>query len=355
MKEEAMGNAGVPTPWVDEADAVFKGGGVKGLALAGALAGCAEHPTKPIRQWKNVAGASAGAIIASYLAIGKDAKDMLAAIADIPYPKLQDFPYGQKLLGIAELIAGAHGLAKGDAFLEWFDKELGGATFAGLADGQGDFRLRMIAVDTTMHRLLVLPKDLADYREPGSTTNIDPATFSIAHAARMSMSIPYFFEPVRLVHVDPDSGTTTDCEIVDGGTLSNFPVWLFDVDPRITGRPPVRPTIGFNLTGGHGVGGGIHSVVAHLPWAVRFGVSIFDTAEEAWDARFASHSTRTRTISVDADGVGTTDFELTEQKRELLIQNGREAATKFLDAFDLDAYKNTFHASVEPSDVVAPR
>jgi NTE family protein len=341
-----MSDGDRPPAWVDEADAVFRGGGVKGLALAGALAGCAEHPTKPIRRWKSVAGASAGAIIAGYLATGKDATQMLKAIGDIPYPQLQDFPHGQKLLGIAELIAGSHGMAKGDAFLEWFDRELGGATFENLGDGEGDFRLRMIAVDTTRHRLLVLPSDLADYREPGAAANIDPARFSVAQAARMSMSIPYFFEPVKLVHVDPETKATTDCEIVDGGTLSNFPVWLFDVDPRTAGRPPARPTIGFTLEGGHGVGGGIRSVVAHMPWAVRFGVSIFDTAEEAWDERFVSHSTRTRTISVDADGVGTTDFTLSQAQRDLLIANGRRAATEFLDKFDLAAYENTYHVGV---------
>jgi hypothetical protein len=35
--------------WIEEADGVFRGGGVKGLGLAGALLGFAEHPTKPQR------------------------------------------------------------------------------------------------------------------------------------------------------------------------------------------------------------------------------------------------------------------------------------------------------------------
>lgn len=52
---------------------MFRGGGVKGIALAGALEGLADHPTKPVRRWVNVAGASAGAIIACYLALGKTA------------------------------------------------------------------------------------------------------------------------------------------------------------------------------------------------------------------------------------------------------------------------------------------
>ena len=63
--------------WIEEADGVFRGGGVKGLGLAGALLGFAEHPTKPVKKWVNVAGASAGAIIACYLATGHDAKEMV--------------------------------------------------------------------------------------------------------------------------------------------------------------------------------------------------------------------------------------------------------------------------------------
>lgn len=46
-----------------EANGVFRGGGVKGLGLAGALLGFAEHSEKPVTKWVNVAGASAGAII----------------------------------------------------------------------------------------------------------------------------------------------------------------------------------------------------------------------------------------------------------------------------------------------------
>src|SRR5205814_10118972 len=99
--------------------------------------------------------------------------------------------------------------------------------------GAPGWRLKLIAVDVTKRRLLVLPDDLVFYREPGSPTMIDRDHFKISRAARMSMSIPYFFDPIRLE--DSDGGTSL---IVDGGTLSNFPVWLFDVDPAVTGRPP---------------------------------------------------------------------------------------------------------------------
>ena len=168
---------------------------------------------------------------------------------------------------------------------------------------------------------------------------VDPDSFKVARAARMSMSIPYFFDPIQLEDQD---GTT--CYIVDGGTLSNFPVWLFDVDPSVTGRSPSRPTFGFTLEHGRGLGGGLSALQHVEPWAVRFGFDIFHTAQEAWDTRFVSHSTRVRTVTVDAADVSTTEFNLSKEKQDLLIANGRAAAKAFLDQFELDDYMNTFHA-----------
>jgi NTE family protein len=335
--------------WIDEADAVFRGGGVKGLALAGALCGFAEHPTKPVHTWKNVAGASAGAIIACYLATGHDAEEMLELMQKTSFGQFADFPGGNKELGIARLIA-EHGMAPGKAFESWFDDVLGGATFAEVRQAQKegqpeDWRLKLIAVDVTGGHLLVLPGDLQNYRDPATGKQIDPDEFRIAQAARMSMSIPYFFDPVEL---QDEQGRT--CLIVDGGTLSNFPVWLWDVDPKVTGRDPTRPTFGFTLSGGHGFGppGFVTKVT---PWHLRFGFDIFHTAESAWDERFVSHSTRVRTLAVDADDVGTTDFNLTQEKQELLVHNGREAAKAFLDSFSLEEYENTYHAGLAQNPV----
>ncbi len=334
--------------WIDEADAVFRGGGVKGLALAGALCGFADHPTKPVHTWKNVAGASAGAIIACYLATGHDAHEMLALMKKTNFGQFADFPLHSKLLGIGRLVL-RHGMAPGNAFERWFDGVLGGATFAAVRKppqngGAESWSLKLIACDVTSRRLLVLPDDLPTYRDPKTGKQIEPSDFRISRAARMSMSIPYFFQPVELLDEQKRR-----CTIVDGGTLSNFPVWLFDVDPAVTGRPPSRPTFGFTLKGGKGLGGP-EGLVKLAPWGIRFAFDIFHTAQEAWDARFVSHSTRVRTLAVDAADVGTTEFNLSPQRQELLIHNGEEAAKAFLDQFSLEDYENTFHAKLaEPA------
>jgi NTE family protein len=376
--------------WIEEADGVFRGGGVKGLGLAGALLGFAQHPEKPITKWVNVAGASAGAIIACYLAAGHDAEDMVDLMKRTKFGSFQDFPWPGKVFGGGRNFVRRHGLARGEAFRRWFADELEHKTFASTktADGK-EYRLKLIAVDASNRALLVLPDDLARYKVRGEAKAIDPDSFEIADAARMSMSIPYFFEPVTLVRdrvFVEDVGDTIGlpskmpvdrltvehenarCEqvghkpmtfreltpkeelqqlsvIIDGGTLSNFPVWLFDVESP--DKPLTRPTFGFTLTGGRGVGGGIDKVVRMQPWPVRFGVDIFHTSQEAWDARFVSHSTRVRTIAVDAGTVGTTQFNLSPADQQMLIDNGRKAATQFLDRFTLADYENTYHRKLD--------
>ena len=117
---------------------------------------------------------------------------------------------------------------------------------------------------------------------------------------------------------------------------------------------PTRPTFGFTLTGGKGFGGGLAAAQRLLPWPLRFGFDIFHTAQEAWDTRFVSHSTRVRTIAVDAGDVGTTEFDLSREKQEMLVANGVRAATAFLDQFDLDTYMNTFHQTFAPDPEPVP-
>jgi len=226
-----------------------------------------------------------------------------------------------------------HGLAHGEAFHRWFDEMIEGQTF-------GDVKkrgktLKMIAADITQKQLLVLPDDLPQYLDPKTKAPIVPDDFKVADAVRMSMSIPFFFQPVELVHVQ--SGTTST--IVDGGMLSNFPVWLFDVEDR----DPKRPTFGFRLYGGKSMTpGGLHALVQRVAWPVAFGWDMFQTTMEAWDKRFMSHSTSVRTCAISAEGIGTVDFGLSDADQTTLLDSGKRAASDFLSTFDVDDYFNTY-------------
>lgn len=202
------------------------------------------------------------------------------------------------------------------------------------------YRLRMIATDISRKEMLVLPDDIANYRNPQSGQPFDPDAFKIADAVRMSMSIPYFFQPIILTH----HATGEPSTIVDGGVLSNFPVWIFDTDTTT----PVRPTFGFHLVGGGGVGGSLNGVIHDLGWAVQEAVDIFHTATDAWDKRFMSHSTVVRTCTIDAGTIGTTDFQLSDDEKKWLLQSGRDGATAFLDSYKPENYRNTFGKTLAP-------
>jgi NTE family protein len=328
---------------IHEADAVFQGGGVKGLALIGALL---EFADRGCDTWVNVAGTSAGAIIAAYLACGHSPADAERLLRSTPYRSFEDWGRGGEVLGGGWNLIRHHGLARGERFRAWFDEQVNGATFAAVCgEDLTRSRLKLIAADVTRQEMLVLPEDLRRYRMPGTDAPIDPLAFRVADAVRMSMSIPYFFQPVELVH-DATGITST---IVDGGVLSNFPVWLFDVD-----REARRPTFGFRLRGGQGVGDGLQHVADSLGWPVELGMNIFHTASDAWDKRFMSHSSRVRSFSIDAGSVGTTDFGITREQQDWLVTSGRTCAAEFLDRFRPEDYVNTYGHGLAAQRTTAP-
>ena len=210
-------------------DAVFEGGGVRGIAIAGAVSWL----EKQGYTWERLAGTSAGSIVAALLAAGYTGLEIEEILTRLDYRQFQDktrlqsIPYVGAPLGLILQKAIHEG-----QFLETWIADLlhrkGVDTFADLTDEAG-FRLKIIASDITGRRLLVLPDDLVHY-------GLEPERFSVAKAVRMSSSIPFYFKPVQLQY----QGKRTF--IVDGGILSNFPVWLFD-----TQGAPRWPTFGFQL------------------------------------------------------------------------------------------------------------
>ncbi|MFH1639641.1 MAG: patatin-like phospholipase family protein [Chloroflexota bacterium] len=310
------------------ADAVFEGGGVKGIGLVGAVSWAEELGYR----WMNVAGTSAGAIVAALIAAGYRAAEMKEILDNLDYTNFKDtglidrFP----VIGPLASLIFEKGIYEGDFFYQWMRDLLnqkGIRTFGDLVltEYQDDpcyrYKLRVIASDICQGRMLVLPQDIADY-------GTDPDKLDVALAIRMSMSIPFFYEPVRLRH----KKTGEVSYIVDGGLLSNFPVWLFDTD----GGAPEWPTLGFKLIepGGetpHQVFGPVSLLAA-----------LFATMMEAHDARYIKDEQFVRTIPIPTLGVGTTEFDLSRERSEALYQSGREAAEKFFARWDFASYVTKF-------------
>ncbi len=326
-------------------DAVFEGGGVKGIGLVGAVS----EIEKAGYVFENLAGTSAGAIVASLLAVGYRAEEIKTELERLDYNKFKDEGLLDKLgiIGKGLSIGFEYGIYEGEYFEDWLENLLGvkGKTTFGdiiMADYKEKetkeiykYRLQVIAADITDRKLLVLPGDFKNF-------GLDPDNFSISRAVRMSMSIPVFFEPVKL---HDKSGRTH--YIVDGGILSNYPIWLLDDGST----NPSWPTFGFKLT----------EPDKRIPKEARrnpinnpisFLKAIAGTMMDAHDSYHISKSKGDydRTIGIptvinvkgNEKEIKTTDFDITREESQALFLNGVDTARKFLEKWDFDEWKKKY-------------
>ncbi|QRN94624.1 patatin-like phospholipase family protein [Archangium violaceum] len=315
----------------DKVDAVFEGGGVKGIGLVGAV----EHLEELGVKFQNVVGTSAGAIVAALLASGYSAAELGAIMEDLDFRRFQDTSTMDRvpLVGPALSVLREKGLYEGQYFENWLRKLLADSprkvkTFRdlhmeGVEPGSKYFyKLQVIAADVTRRKKLVLPRDILDY-------GIDPEDLDVARAVRMSMSIPFFFEPVRLKY-----GQDVTCYIVDGGVLSNFPVDILDDGTA----HPQWPTFGFKLVDRVQEDGRATEEPSRIRGPLSLFRALFSTMMEAHDARYILQKNFDRTIAIPTLGVKTTQFGISRELSQSLRMAGRESARRFLETWNFEAW-----------------
>jgi NTE family protein len=318
------------------ADLVFEGGGVKGIGLAGAFAAFEDSGYRP----KNLAGTSAGAIAAALVAAGYTSRELRGVLLNLPFEEFKDQGALDRLplIGKAASVLLERGIYEGVFFERWMAEQLekkGVTRFGQLVNEEAEdpdqrYRLRVIVSDTTHRRMLVLPDDAPHLGIPSDE-------LEIAWAVRMSMSIPIFFEPV--VHRNGGG----EHVLVDGGMLSNFPVWLFDRKEE----EPRWPTFGLMLAEEDPKVPIGHRLPRSEPGTKRgslvdYLVSLASTMMEAHDRLYLEDATYARTITIPTLGVRTTDFAITRERVRALYESGYEAARVFLREFDFHAYVDEF-------------
>ena len=286
-------------------DGVFSGGGLKGFALVGAYKVLEEKGYK----FRRVAGTSAGAILASFIAVGYTAKEIEKLLDEFDFVSLLD---PKKTILPMPLMKWLHlywrlGLYQGKALENWFLEKLaykGVYSFSDLAPGT----LKLVASDLTNGKMIVLPDDLDQY-------GISPESFPIARAIRMSCSIPFFFEPVKL---KIGSGDTI---VVDGGVLSNFPMWIFDDE---TGKKE-RPVLGLKLSQSEN-----EKETRQINNALQLFEALFSTMKNAHDNKYISRKHEKDIIFIPVEGYSATEFDIDEETKNELIEIGRSCTLKFL-------------------------
>lgn len=323
-------------PTVDKrADLVLEGGGVKGIGLVGAVVTLSEAGWT----FPRVAGTSAGAICAALVAAiqraGKPMSELNRVMQTIDYGAFMKGDWAErhlKLMGEAGHLALHMGIYDGDYLVEWLGgalESIGVTTFGELRidDDSGTslpescrYALVVHTADISRNKLVRLPWDYPQYGVTVDTTRI-------VDAVRASMSIPFFFNPVRFqapAHNDgPNNYAAGKVTWVDGGLLSNFPVEVFD---RSDGLPSRWPTIGVKLSAASPT-----PVMSHDPGnAFAEAIACVRTALDNASRYYVPPAKAVRTIFVDSFGFAATDFHLTPADQQELFTSGVNAATAYL-------------------------
>ena len=198
---------------------VLEGGGVKGIAYAGAFEVLEQQGI--LGKVGPVAGTSAGAITATLVALRYEPDQIRSLIFNIPFEKFKD----GGSTGLFRLFK-RFGWFEGDYFLDLMrclittQTKKPGTTFKDLKD-MGFRDLHVFSTDLSTGK----SKEFSAATTPG---------VEVALAVRMSMSIPLFFASVDF----------EDHLFVDGGVLRNYPIDAFD------NRQEVNPaTLGLHLNG----------------------------------------------------------------------------------------------------------
>ena len=198
-------------------------------------------------------------------------------------------------------------------------KEKGKTKFRDIAIN-GVSPLKIIASDITNKKLLVLPDDLAKY-------NINPLDFSIAKAVIMSISIPFYFNPVILKYNNSSSF------IVDGGLLSNFPVWLFDVKDN-----PRWPTFGLKLISNDD----LITITPNKSNLITYSSDLINTIMSKDDEAFLNNKDSIRTIKIKTYDIKTVDFSISKDEYLKLFNSGYNSARTFLAKWDFNSYVSRY-------------
>ena len=328
--DESADNAG-------KVDLVLQGGGVKGIGLVGALNTLRAVSYPHVQR---VAGTSAGAIVASLIAAGMSPGTMEDVMRGLDYARFQDGGLVRHLglLGKGLELLLHNGIYKTDFLHDWITEALATCdvrTWRQLkyTDSGADanlpperrYKLVVIVSDLSRGRMLRLPWD---YK---SLCDLDPDDIPVADAVTASASIPFFFRAQHLTCGPAQDNTTLT--LTDGGSLSNYPIDIFD---RTDGKASRWPTLGIKLSARR---------VPAEQWKpinnpIMMFQRLFSTMSDAHDNAYVDQkSVQDRTVFVDTTGISSTDFHLDSSKRDRLFANGRAATTKFLSTWNWERWQ----------------
>jgi NTE family protein len=303
---------------------VFEGGGIKGLAFCGAI---------PILEQKGImanvkhyAGSSAGAITAGLLACGHTSDEILKILQNKNFNDFKDDNFGA-IRDVRRLMK-QYGFYAGKEFHRWYGELLRNRT------GHADITFQELL--TRYGKELIVTGTCLNRRETHYYTVKRNPDMPICDAVRISMGLPLFFAAVEW------EGDI----LVDGGVLNNYPVWIYDGaypgDPAGRSAECNEKTLGLKLQTEQEVEETISG--KHLSNEITgikdFALALTDCLGTQIEKLHIKPKDWERTIAINTRNIKTTQFDLSEKEKALLLDEGRKGAEKFFEWYDKEKQKN---------------
>ena len=285
---------------------VLKGGGVLGIAYAGAIKELENEGL--LKKIKRVAGTSAGSITAALIALNYNADEITTIVSSTNFNSFEDHKNPLH-------IATKYGLYEGVFLLDWIEelihKKTNNAKITfGEMEALGHKELRVFSSDLTDGVI----REFSARKTPNAV---------VSESIRASMSIPLFFEAWKFPNAIPD-----DHFYVDGGLIYNYPITTFSPEN----------TLGFYLINKSKypqLATGEDHVVSDNQLQddqlLKYIEKLFITMRESQQLDFMQdEDQKAISVLIDDFGISPLDFTLGDDDKKKLYEEGMSATKKYL-------------------------
>lgn len=298
---------------------VFEGGGVRGIAYAGALSALEQRGM--IRNIERVGGTSVGAITALLVALNYSAEEMKTVLDGLNIGQFNDGRWF--FVGGFNRMGRHYGWYRGERFERWLEgliaRKTGKSrlTFSQLHESRNQQPLRDLYVtgtNLTTQRAVVFSHE----------TTPDMA---LATAVRISMSVPLYFGAVLLddqnrVISRPRRGVNYQV-LVDGGITANYPLDLFDE----AGQPNPE-TLGLKLERPEQIQQ-FQTSTAIAPYRIEsltdYTSAFYNYIIENLNRRLPMANEQRRTIYISTEGITPRVRRMSATDKAKLFESGKRA------------------------------
>lgn len=297
---------------------VFQGGGCRAAAFVGAV----EEAEARGVHFAEIAGTSAGSIVAALLGAGATGKELRKRVSQLDFRTLIGTPDrtginqppkklklflklpGTSAIGSLSDIYFFSGLHSSQPVEEWVETQL-----VSLLEATGTQFSRPVKFGDLPIPTWVVAADVKTKRLKIWSSKSTPLD-EVAPAVRASCSIPIYFQPV-------------DARYVDGGVLSNLPAFVF-ASPSSADRPFSSRVLAFTLEA--------NEEASHSTGLDYMGSLISTVIDGSRDLQLEIQRS-VHLIKIDTGDIRATDFQkMTQSAVDDLIAHGKLAAQQFFDS-----------------------